>query len=605
MLNLNRYRGLALIVACAMLPAAAGAAPRHGLSAFGELKYAADFRNFDYVNPSAPKGGRMSTNGGKSFDTFNGYILKGDPAAGLGLLFDSLMTRAGDEPDAMYGLVARDVDVADDRRSVTFRLRPQARFADGSEVTAEDVVFSLDTLKAKGHPEIRFQIANVAKAEALDRHTVRYTFTGDLLRDLPMVVAGLPILSKAYYTKNDFAKTSLEPPLGSGPYRIADHKQATFVTYRRHEDYWGKDLPVNRGRYNFDEVRFEYYRDRTAELISVKGGNFDFREEFTSRDWATAYNVPAVNEGRLKLDTLPDHNPSGAQGFFINTRRAKFQDVRVRKALDLVFDFEFTNKNLFYSLYKRSVSFFENSDMKAVGKPGADELALLEPFKAELPAEVFAEAYLPPVSDGSGSDRKLLREAHRLLVAAGWEQKGGKRVNAKGEQLDIEFLSSDVTSERLIGPYLKSLTALGIKAAIRTVDAPQYQRRVKSFDFDIMIQRFVMSLVPGVELDNYFASAAADTEGSYNLAGIKSPVIDKLIERIVAAKSRAELVTATRAMDRVVRAGHYWVPHWYKASHTIVYWNKFSRPAVKPKFARGIIDTWWYDAAKAAKLSKN
>ena len=582
----------------------AAAAPQHGLSAFGELKYPADFKHFDWVNPDAPKGGRFSTNGGKTFDTFNGFILKGDAAQGLGLQFDSLMAAAGDEPDSVYALVARDADVAADRMSVTFRMRPEARFADGSALTADDVVFSFDTLKTKGHPAYRFQLEGVAKAEALDPHTVRYIFQGNLVRDLPMVVAALPILSKAYYTAKDFTVTTLEPPLGSGPYKIADFKAGTFITYKRREDYWGKDLPVNRGRYNFDEIRFEYYRDRTAELLSLKGGNFDFREEFTSRDWATAYDIQAVKEGRLKLDTLPDKSPSGAQGFFINTRRAKFQDIRVRQALDLAFDFEFTNKNLFFAHYKRSVSFFENSDMKAVGKPTPEELALLEPFKADLPKEVYGDAYVPPISDGSGSDRKLLGEAHRLLVAAGYTLAGGKRVDAKGAQFEIEFMSSDATSERLLGPYVKNLNALGINATIRTIDAAQYERRVKSFDFDIMIQRFVMSLVPGVELKNYFASATAEVEGSRNLAGIRSKVIDTLIEKVTAARSRAELIAATRAMDRVVRAGHYWVPHWYKASHTIAYWDKFSRPAKKPDFARGVIDSWWYDAVKAAKLQK-
>jgi microcin C transport system substrate-binding protein len=591
-------------IACAVLAPAHAQSSRHGLSTFGDLKYPPDFKHFAYVNPAAPKGGRMAMigpAGRTTFDSFNAFILRGDAAQGLELLFDSLMVRAGDEPSAVYGLVAKDASLAADKRSVTFRMRPEAKFADGSAVTAEDAVFSFETLKAKGHPSIRLQLRDVAKAEAIDAHTVRYSFQGDLVRDLPIVVAGLPLLSKAYYANREFDATTLEPPLGSGPYRIAEHRQGAFVTYKRRENYWAKDLPVSVGRFNFDEIRYEYYRDRTAELEGLKAGNYDLREEFTSRDWATGYDIPAVKEGRLVRETLPDASPSGAQGFFLNTRRAKFQDVRVRKALDYAFDYEWSNKNLFFGLYIRTTSYFENSDMKATGKPSPEELALLEPFRAKLPPEVFGEPYSPPVSDGSGSDRRLLREAARLLDEAGWKSQGGKRVNGRGEPLEVEFLVNDPTSERLTGPYVKNLQAVGITASIRRVDPAQYERRSKAFDYDIKIQRYSMRLTPGVELKNFWGSEAANAEGSFNLAGIRDPIIDALIEKVMAAQSRAEMVTATRAIDRVLRAGHYWVPHWYKASHSMVYWNKYSRPAIKPLYDRGV-DTWWYDAEKAAKL---
>lgn len=600
-------------VACALLCTFAAffslplaAEPRHGLSTFGDLKYAADFTNFDWVNPDAPKGGRLSMIGSAgriTFDSFNNFILKGDAAQGLDYLFDSLMVRAYDEPDAMYGLVASSADVAPDRMSVTFKLRPEARFADGSSVTADDVVFSFDTLKAKGHPAYALSLRDVAKAEAIDPATVRYAFTGELVRDLPLTVAGLPVLSKAFYTSHPFDQTSLDKPLGSGPYEIADYKPGTFVTFRRRADYWARDLPVNRGRFNFDELRYEYYRDRTAELQSLLNGSYDFREEFTSKDWATSYDVQAVREGRILRQVLPDASPSGAQGFFINTRRPKFADRRTRQALDLAFDFEWTNRNLFYGLYKRTGSFFENSDMKATGKPETAELALLEPFRAKLSPDVFAEPYVPPVTDASGQDRNNLRKAARLLDEAGWSVKDGKRVNARGETLDVEFLIYEPTFERVIGPYVKNLQAIGIQASIRRVDAAQYERRVKSFDFDLTTQRYVMRLTPGVELKNYWSSEAAKTDGSFNLAGISDPVVDDLIAKVMAAKSRDELNTATRAIDRVLRAGHYWVPHWYKASHTIAFWDRFSWPAVKPKYNRGVIDTWWYDAAKAGKLN--
>jgi microcin C transport system substrate-binding protein len=592
----------------ALAATAAAAEPRHGLSTFGDLAYAKDFPHFKYVNPDAPKGGRLSTMGTaaiSTFDSFNGFILKGDAAQGLGFIFDSLMTGAGDEPNTLYGLVARDAEVAPDKRSVTFRLRPEGKFADGSALTADDVAFSFETLKEKGHPTIRLRLRDVAAAEALDSHTLRYVFKGDLVRDLPLVVAALPIFSKAYYSTREFDATTLEPPLGSGPYRIGDFRQGTFVSYVRRPDYWAKDLNVNRGRYNFDEIRYEYYRDRTAALESLKAGAFDLREEFTSRDWATAYNIPAVTEGRLILLDLPDDRPAGTQGFFLNTRQLKFQDVRVRKAFDYAFDFEFTNRNLFYGLYKRTTSYFQNSDMQATGKPSPEELALLEPFRSKLPPEVFGEAYTPPVSDGSGNDRRLLQQANRLLTEAGWALKGGRRFNAKGEVLEVEFLIDDPTSERILGPYVKNLQAIGVTTSVRRVDHAQFERRTKSYEYDIRTARFAMSLTPGVELKNLFSSEAANAPGSFNLAGIRDPVVDSLIERAMAAQSRAELVTAIRAMDRVLRAGHYWVSQWYKAVHNIVYWNKFSRPKVQPKYDRGIEDTWWYDAEKAAKLKQN
>ncbi|MDX2287392.1 MAG: extracellular solute-binding protein [Hyphomicrobiaceae bacterium] len=578
---------------------------RHGLSAFDKLKYGPDFTHLDYVNPDAPKGGTLSMigDGGRvTFDSFNGFILKGDAAQGLDYLFDTLMVRAFDEPDAVYGLVAESAAVAADGLSVTFKLRAAARFADGSPVTADDVVFSFHALKDKGHPSYRIALRDVVSSEAIDAATVRYTFKGELVRDLPMTVAGLPILSKAWYAVRPFEETSLEPPLGSGPYAIGGFKPGTFVAYHRRADYWARDLPIVRGHYNFDVLRYEYYRDRTAELENLKNGTFDLREEFTSVDWATAYNIPAVRDGRLKRVVLPDDRPSGAQGFFINTRKDKFKDPRVRKALDYAFDFQWTNDNLFYKLYQRTESFFENSDMKAEGLPGPDELALLEPYRDRLPAEVFGPAYRPPTSNGSGSDRTLLREVDRLLSEAGFRLDQGRRVDAKGEQLTIEFLLFAENFVRIIGPYAENLKRLGIDATIRLVDPAQYERRVKSFDFDVTTQRYVMRLTPGSEMLGFWGSEVAKTEGSFNLAGISDPVVDALVAKAMSAKTRADLVTATRALDRVLRAGHYWVPHWYKAAHHLAFWDKFSWPATKPKFDRGIIATWWYDEAKAARL---
>lgn len=611
-MGIARLRLLGLTAALALLaPLAAqtaGAEPRHGLSVFGDLKYPTDFKHFDYVNPDAPKGGKivtMGTGGATTYDTFNGFILKGDAAQGLELLFDSLMVRAQDEADSMYGLVAESADVAADGMSVTFKLRPEAKFSDGTAVTADDIVNSFTLIKEKGHPALAMPLRDVVKAEALDAATVKYTFQGTLVRDLPITIAGLPVLSKAYYTAHPFEETSLKPPLGSGPYLLASFNPGTHVTYKRRDDYWAKDLPVNHGRHNFDEIRFDYYRDRNIELEAIKSGAFDLREEFTSSSWAKGYDIPAVREGRLIKDTLPDARPSGAQGFFINTRREKFKDPRVRHALDIAFDFEWSNNMLFSNLYTRTESFFENSDMKASGKASPEEMALLEPFKGNLPPNIFDEPYAPPKTDGSGNNRNNLKQAFELLKAAGYTV-GSDRVarNAKGEALDVEILMFEPAFERIAGPYVENLKKIGVNATVRRVDPAQYERRMKSFDFDMTTQRYALRLTPGIELRSYWGSEAAKTDGSFNLAGISDPVIDALIDKVVAAKSRAELVTAARAIDRVLRASHYWVPHWYKASHNIAFWNKFSRPAVQAKYDPGILDTWWYDTAKAGALAQ-
>ena len=568
----------------------------HGLSAFGDLAQPEGFEAFTYVNPDAPKGGNFSLigwGGVTTFNSLNNFILKGDAAQGLELLFDSLMVRAMDEPDAVYGLIAESAEVADDGKSVTFYLRPEARFSDGTPVTAEDVVFSFDVLREKGHPLFAQMLRDVEKAEALDPATVRYSFKGDLVRDLPLTVAGLPVFSKAYYADRKFDETTLEPPLGSGPYLVDDLKQGRNITYKRNPDYWAADLPVNKGRWNFDKIRFEYFRDRTAGMEAFKAGTYDLREEFTSKVWATEYDFPAIRDGRVKKDTLPDMTPSGTQGFFINTRRDKFKDKRVREALGLAFDFEWTNRNMFYNLYDRTQSYFENSPMKAEGEPSDAERSLIKGLDADVDPDALGPVPVPPVSDGSGRDRASLQRASKLLDEAGWRIKNKKRVNDKGEQLTVEFLTFEPTFERIVAPYAKNLELLGINARIRRVDPAQYQQRLKDFEYDITTQRYVMRNTPGVELRSYFGSHAADLNGSLNLAGIKVPAVDALIEKIIGAENREDMHTAARALDRVLRAGHYWVPHWNKASHTIAYWDKFGQPETKPKFDRGILDTWW------------
>jgi len=594
--------------------AAETAAEAHGMSAFGDLKYKADFQHFDYVNPDAPKGGTFSlipstrayNQSFFTFNSFNAYILKGEGAQGMNLTFVSLMVSAADEPDAMYGMAAKSVAISPDKLIYRFTLRPEARFHDGSKLTAQDVAFSLNTLKEKGHPLIVVQLRDLVKAEAADDATVVVTFAEKRARDVPLYVAGLPIFSKAYYSAHPFDESSLDAPLGSGPYRVGKYEVNRYVEYERVKDWWGADLPVSRGSYNFDIVRYEFYRDRDVAFEGFTGKNYLYREEFTSRIWATRYDFPAVKDGRVKLETLPDETPSGGQGWFINTRRAKFGDPRVREAFSYAFDFEWTNKTIMYGAYARTISPFQNSDLVAVGPPSPEELKLLEPFRGAVPEEVFGVPFLPPVSDGSGQDRTLLRKAQQLLNEAGLAVKDGKRLLPNGEVFAVEFLIDEQSFQPHHGPFIKNLNTLGIEASLRLIDAVQFRARVEDFDFDITIERLTMSATPGDSLRPYFTSQAAATKGSYNLAGIANPAIDALVDKAIAAETRSELTTACRAIDRVFRAGRYWIPQWNRTTHPIAYWDQFSHPPKPPKYASGVgaPDIWWYDAAKAARLEQ-
>jgi len=574
------------------------------MSSFGDLAYPPDFPHFNYVDPNAPKGGTFSQIGPDrqfnqnflTFNSLNSYILKGDAAQGMELTFASLMARSGDEPDAMYGLAAAKVRRSADGLTYAFMLRPQAKFHDGTPLTANDVAFSLNILKEKGHPIISQSLREFVGAKAEDDATVIATFAPKRARDVPLFVAGLPIFSRAYYTTKPFNESTLDVPLGSGAYKVGRFDAGRYIEYERVRDWWGADLPVGRGQNNFDIVRYEYYRDRDVGFEGFTAGSYLFREEFTSRTWATRYDFPALKDGRVKRDTLPDETPSGAQGWFINTRRPKFADPRLREALDYAFDFEWTNKTIMYGSYQRTVSVFQNSDMMAKGPPSAEELALLEPFRSSLPAEVFGEPYVPPVTDGSGQDRPQLRKAAQLLNEAGCTIVNGKRVLPGGERITIEFLIDEPTFEPHHAPLIKNLATLGIDASLRIVDPVQYRARRDGFDFDITIDRFGFSATPGDSLRSYFSSQAAALKGSNNLAGIANPAIDSLINVIIAAQTRPALVAACRALDRAIRAGRYWIPQWYKASHWIAYWNVFGRPPAQPRYFRGIPDTWWYDA---------
>jgi microcin C transport system substrate-binding protein len=576
----------------------------HGISAFGDLKYPADFKHFDYVNPTAPKGGlfshvaptRIFNQGMLTFNTLNSFILKGDAAQGLEFTFASLMARAYDEPDAMYGLAARAVQISPDRLSYRFLMRRSITFHDDSPLTAHDVAFSLQLLKDKGHPIIQQLLHNLVHAQASDDTAVVVTLASGYARDLPLFIAKLPIFSRRYYAEHPFEEMTLEPPLGSGPYKVGRFEPGRYIEYDRVKNWWGADLAVARGQNNFDVIRYEYYRDREIAFEGFTSKSYLFREELVSRIWATRYDLPPVREGRIKRDTIPDHTPSAAQGWYFNTRREKFKDRRVREAFIDAFDFQWVNANIMYGAYQRTQSVFENSDMMAMGQPGPEEISLLEPFRGKVPDEVFGDPYLPPVSNGSGQDRALLRKAGALLQEAGFTVKDGKRMTPHGEVFSLEFLIDDPVSLPHHNAFIKNLGILGIEANVRIVDPVQFRKRVDDFDFDVVVQRFGFSVIPGDTLRTFFTSRAAAIRGSENVGGIADPVIDALVENVIAADSRVALVAACKALDRVIRSGRYWVPMWYKPSHWVAYWDEFGRPAAQPRYALAIRDTWWSNA---------
>src|SRR6476660_6976261 len=559
---LNRRHALGLgigaLSAGLLRPAAAdnGGAEMHGMSVFGDLKYPADFKQFDYVNPDAPKGGLFSTipstraynQSFQTFNSFNAFILKGEGAKGMELTFDALMARANDEPDAMYGLAAKSVWISSDKLTYRFTMRPEARFHDGSKMTAHDVAFSLNTLKEKGHPLIVVQLRDMVKAEVIDDATVAVSFAPNRARDVPLYVAGLPIFSKAYYATRPFDESTTDTPLGSGPYRVGRFEINRYIEFERVKDWWAADLPVSRGCFNFDAIRYEFYRDRDVAFEGFAAKTYLHREEFTARIWATRYDFPALKDGRVKREQVPDETPSGGQGWFINTRRDKFKDVRVREAMICAFDFEWTNKTIMYGAYARTRSPFQNSDLVAEGPPSPEELKLLEPFRGQVPDDVFGEPFVPPVSDGSGQDRTLLRKAVQLLNDAGYIVKDGKRMLPNGEVFKVEFLLDEPSFQPHHATFIKNLGQIGIDAGIRLIDAVQYRARVEAFDFDITVERLSMSATPGDSLRPYFSSQAAATKGSYNLAGVANPAIDALVQKAIDADSRADLTFACRAL---------------------------------------------------------
>ncbi len=582
----------------------------YGLSSFGDLALPPDFPHFAYVNSQAPTGGLLSqqitgTSGNQNFDTFdtlNIYSWKGNGAAGMSATFDTLMTANGDEPDSVYGLLARSVRVSADKLDYRFRLRPEARFSDGSKVAAADVAFSLNILKNKGHPIYAQLLKEVEAATAEGDDVVHVRFVQGRSRDAHLIVVGMPVFSAAWWSGRDFTASTLDPPLGSGAYKVKTFEQGRYIEFARDPDYWGAKLPVNLGQNNFDRLRFEYYRERQVAFEAFKAGAINYHEEYTSRFWATSYDFPAVRDGRIKKEVLHNGAPSSTQGWYLNTRREQFRDPRVREAIGFAFDFEWTNKNVMYSAYKRIVSYFPNTDMEAKGKPGPDELKLLGPFREKVSPSVFGDPYTPPVSDGSGSDRALLKQGYDLLLSAGCKRQGGTMLLPNGKPLTIEFLDSSSALQPHTMPFIQNLRKLGIQANFRIVDAAQLKFRTEAFDYDVVTEALAGSTTPGVGLRVVYSSEAATQKGSRNLAGVADPVVDALIETIATAKSRAELNTACRALDRVLRAGHYWVPMWYRDTAWIAYWDAFSRPDRQPRLGVGAPGTWWWDEGKAKSI---
>ncbi|MBF0167985.1 MAG: ABC transporter substrate-binding protein [Alphaproteobacteria bacterium] len=600
---------LFLLLALALVPSLVQSGevkPVHGIAMHGSPKYGPDFKHFDYVNPQAPKGGEVRMAQIGTFDSLNPFIVKGIPPTDIGLLFSTLLAASADEPFSEYGYVAESVEMPDDRSWVIFNLRPSAKFHDGKPVTAEDVVFSFTTLKTKGAPFYRLYYAGVAKAEALESRKVKFSFAGEANRELPLIVGQMPILSKASWAKRNFEETTQEPPVGSGPYRVESVEPGRGITYRRDPDFWAKDLAVMKGRHNFDRIRIDVYRDATVALEALKAGEYDFRQENESKKWATEYkDAPGVKSGLMKAETIANQRPVGMQGFVMNQRRSLFQDRRVRQAMGLAFDFEWSNKNLFYGQYTRTQSYFANSDLAASGLPSPAELKLLEPFKDKLPPEVFFQAFKAPATNGDGNPRENLRAALVLLKEAGWEVKERRLVNEKtGAPFSFEILLGSPAFERIALPYVENLKKLGIEASVRTLDTAQYKSRTDAFEFDMTVDLWGASESPGNELREFFGSQAAAMRGSRNSIGLKDPVADHLIDLVIAAPDREALVSRVRALDRVLVWGHYVVPHWHIAYDRVAYWDKFGRPAITPR--QGFqFDSWWIDAAKAEALSKS
>ena len=580
----------------------------HGMAMHGEPKYAGDAATPDYINPDAPKGGSAKFGAPltSTFDSLHPFIIKGVPAAGIDTLWETLCWHARDEAFTVYGMIAETIEWPEDRMWVAFTLRPQARWQDGTPITVEDVIWSFDTLKSKGTPRYATYYTDVVKAEKTGDRKVLFSFRGNVNRELPLIVGSLPVLPSKWWAGKDFETVSLEPALASGAYTIDSVDIGRSITYRRAPDWWAKDLWMNRGRNNFETVRYDYYRDNNIAFEAFKAGDLDIRRENSGRNWKTKYDdVPAVKDGRIKKEELPHENATPMQGFVFNLRRDLFKDRRVREAISLMYDFEWQNKNLSYGFYQRTRSFFGNCELEANGLPSAEELKILEPLRGKIPDEVFTTEWNPPKTDGSGNIREQARKAIALLKEAGWEIKDGKMTNKEGRKFAFEIILPDSGFEALTLPVKQNCERIGIDMSVRTVDTSQYQRRTDTYDFDMVIDLWAQALSPGNEQREFWGSKAADIPGGKNSMGLKDPAVDQLIELIIAAPDRESLIVRTRCLDRVLQWHEFVIPQFYSAKELVAYWNRFSRPEKTAKYDPLAFDTWWVDEAKDKVLKRD
>ena len=572
----------------------------HAIAMHGEPKYDQNFISVEYVSNNAEKGGSIVRSAIGTYDTFNPFTLKGTSAAGIGLLYESLTVGSSDEAFTEYGLLAKSIEWPDDRSWVTFTLRDEAKWHDGKKITSDDVVWTFNTLMEKGHPFYKYYYGDVSEVIKITENKVKFEFSTNTNKELVLIVGQLPVLPKHYWENKNFEETTLDVPVGSGPYKVKSFDAGRSITYELDMDYWGFEnniVPIKVGKDNMGSIRYDYYKDRGVEREAFKSGEIDFFSENTSKEWATGYDIDAVTEGLIKKELIPHENPQGMQAFAFNTRKDIFADKRVRKALSFAFDFEWTNKNLFYGAYKRTDSFFENSELASSGLPSQAELAYLNPYIDQLPKEIFNEEYSNPKTDGSGFIRNELQEATKLLQEAGWKLRDGKLENSNGEPFEFEILLVSPAFERIVLPFIDNLEKLGINASLRTIDSSQYQKRIESFDFDMVVFTFSQSLSPGNEQRNFWSSGAADTNGSRNIIGIKNNVIDLLIENLINAKDREDLITISRALDRVLLWNYYVIPQWHISAYRVLYWDMFDQPKQKPKYSLGF-DTWWVNQNK-------
>ncbi len=579
----------------------------HAIAMHGEPKYSKEFENVEYINPNSIKGGAIVRSAIGTYDSFNPFILKGTSAAGIGGLYETLTTGSSDEAFTEYGLLAETIEWPDDRSWVSFTLRNEAYWHDGKKITADDVVWTFNTLMEKGHPFYKYYYGDVKEVIKEQENKVRFNFATNTNKELVLIVGQLPVLPKHYWENKNFEETSLEIPIGSGPYKIKSFDSGRSITYELDQNYWGfgASIPIKIGKDNFGTIRYDYYKDRGIEREAFKSGEIDFFSENSSKEWATAYDINAVNEGLIKKELISHENPQGMQGFAFNIRKDKFKDRRVRKALSYAFDFEWSNKNLFFDAYKRTDSFFENSELASSGLPSKEELNHLNPYFDVLPKEIFTEVYTNPVTDGSGYMRMQLQEASKLLEESGWELVDGKLLHSNTkEPFEFEILLRSPAFERIVFPFKDNLEKIGIIAEVRTIDSAQYQKRMETFDFDMVVQTFGQSLSPGNEQRNFWGSDAADTDGSRNVVGIKNYAVDGLIESLINASDREELITITKALDRVLLWNYYVIPQWHISSYRVLYWDFFDQPKIKPKYSLGF-DTWWINQNKFEIIQSN